>query len=725
MQGVSVRPFAWWPVRYRWWVIGGWVVLVLALTGLSRAAGGAAYNNNVALPSSYGSQRAQALLQQHFPQAAGDQDQIVVHVTAGTVTDPATADRLRAMFARVARLPHVVSVASPYDSPAQAISRDGRTAFATVTFDTPANDLRSAAVTAVIETAQAARTPALRVALLGQAVENTESSGPGLATVVGLGFAVVVLLVLFGSVVAMLMPILTVLVAIGAGVGVNALISHVMNMNAATEAVALMIALGIGIDYSLFIVSRFRGLLAGGHEREQAAAASLSTSGRAVLFAGTIVVLALLGMLLLGVSITSAIAVGAAVEVAFTMAAALTLLPAVLSLLGPRVNSLRVPGRHPGGASTTSVRLGSWATLVRRARWSVAAAVIIVLAVLALPLLSLRLGESDASTDPPGTTTRQAYQLLAAGFGPGFTGPLVLAAELPAPSDAAVLARLASTVRSEPGVASVSLPQVSPAGTAAVLQVYPATSPQAAATSDLVRRLRDTIIPRATTGTGVTVYVGGPTATFIDLGALLASRLLPFIAVVLAIGFVLLLLMFRSLAIPLTAAVLNLLSIGAALGVVVAVFQYGWTGLPAGPVNFAVPTMTFAIVFGLSTDYQVFLLSRIKEEWDAGHDNARAVHDGVSRVSGIITGAAIIMIAVFGSFVLGGQLLLQEFGVGFAVAVALDAFLVRFALAPALMYILGDRNWQLPAWLDWLPVVRVQAAGPTLGPPGDAAVQPP
>ncbi len=269
--------------------------------------------------------------------------------------------------------------------------------------------------------------------------------------------------------------------------------------------------------------------------------------------------------------------------------------------------------------------------------------------------------------------------------------------------------------RARPGVASVSPPQVSPAGTAAVLQVYPVTSPQAAATSDLVRRLRDTIIPRATTGTGVTVYVGGPTATFIDLGALLASRLLPFIAVVLAIGFVLLLLVFRSLAIPLTAAVLNRLSIGAALGVVVAVFQYGWTGLPAGPVNFAVPTMTFAIVFGLSTDYQVFLLSRIKEEWDTDRDNARAVHDGVSRVSGIITGAAIIMIAVFGSFVLGGQLLLQEFGVGFAVAVALDAFLIRFALAPALIYILGDRNWKLPAWLDWLPGVRVQAAGPRSG----------
>jgi putative drug exporter of the RND superfamily len=715
-----VRSFAWWSVRHRRWVIGGWVVLVLALVGLSQAVGGAAYNNNVTLPAGYGSQQAQTLLQQHFPQAAGDQDQIVVHTSAGTVADPAVRERLQAMFARVARLPHVVAVTSPYDSRG-AISRDARTAFATVTFDAQANDLPNDAVTAVISTARAARTPALQVALLGQAIENTESSGPSQATAVGLGIAVLVLLVLFGSVVAMLMPILTAGVAIGAGISVNALISHVMNMNTATLAIALMIALGVGIDYSLFIVSRFRSLLANDHEPERAAAGSVDTSGRAVLFAGTIVVLALLGMLVIGVSITSAIAVGAAVEVAFTMAAALTLLPAVLSLLGPRVNSVRVPGRHPAGSPATSARLSSWATLVCRARWSLAVVVIIVLAVLALPLLSLRLGESDASADPPGTTTYQAYRLLASGFGPGFTGPLLLAAELPAPSDAAVVARLASTVRTEPGVASVSPPQVSPAGTAAVLQVYPSTSPQSAATSGLVLRLRDTLIPRATAGTGIAVYVGGPTATYIDLSTLLGSRLLPFIAVVLVIGFLLLLILFRSLAIPLTAAVLNLLSVGAALGVVVALFQYGWTGLPSGPVNFAVPTMTFAIVFGLSTDYQVFLLSRIKEEWSIHHDNTRAVHDGISRVSGIITSAAIIMIAVFGSFVLGGQLLLEEIGTGFAVAVALDAFLIRFALVPALMYILGDRNWQLPTWLGWLPRVHLESAETPGAPPATRA----
>ena len=712
-----MQAFAWWSVRHRWWVIGGWLAVVLLLTGISLAVGGAKYNNSVTLPSGYGSQQAQTLLQRDFPRAAGDQGQIVVHVTAGKVTDPAARRQLDAMLARVARLPHVAGVASPYDSHGQAVSRDAKTAFAVVTFDEQANSLPAGAVTAVVDTAQAARTPTLQVALLGEAVENSESSGLSSATAVGLGAAVLVLLVLFGSVTAMLMPIMTVLVAIGAGISVNSLVTHVLNENTATLAIALMIALGVGIDYSLFIVSRFRGLLVKGRKPDEAAAGAVNTSGRAVLLAGTIVVLALLVMVMLGVSITTGIAVGAAVEVAFTMAAALTLLPAVLSLLGHRVNSLRVPGRHPTG-SAGSARLSAWATLVRRTRWATAAAVIVVLGVLALPLLSMQLGEPDASSDPPGSTTYQAYEMLSAGFGPGFTGPLVVAATLSARSDTAVVTRLASALRSEPGVASVTPPQVSPAGTTAVLQVYPTTSPQSAATSGLVSQLRGTVIPRATVGTGVTAYVGGPTATFVDLSNLLSGRLFPFIAVVLMIGIAALLLMFRSVAIPLTAAVLNLLSIGAALGVVVAVFQFGWAGLPPGPVDFAMPVMMFAIVFGLSTDYQVFLLSRVQEEWHAHRDNARAVHDGMTRVSGVITGAAVIMIAVFGSFVVGGLRLLQEIGTGFAVAVALDAFLIRFALVPALMYILGDWNWRLPAWLNWLPRLHVESAETeTQGPP--------
>jgi putative drug exporter of the RND superfamily len=714
-----MQAFARWSVQHRWLVIGGWLALVAVMPGFSQLAGGASYTNSVTLPAS-GSQTAQRILQRDFPAASGDIDQIVFHATAGPVTDPSVRDRIQPVLARVASLPDVAQVATPYAAASQAISANDRTAFATVTFDAPASDLPSAAIEQVIDTARAARTPTLQVALGGQAIEQVESPGPGPLLAVGLAVSVLVLLVLFGSVTAMAMPIVTVLVAIGAGTGVNGLITHLMDVNSATAAIALMIALGVGIDYSLFIVSRFRGLLAEGRNPDQAAAGSVNTSGRAVLFAGTIVVLALLVLLLFGISITSGIAVGAAVDVAFTMAAALTLLPAMLSLLGRRVNSLRVPGRRlTGSPAAISPRLDAWASLIRRRRWVAAPAVFALMLVLALPVLGLRLASPDAGTDPVGTTTRQAYDLLADGFGPGFNGPLELAATLPVPSRTTVITRLASIIRSEPGVAAVSPPRIDGARSAAVLQVTPTTAPQSAATSDLVRRLRDTIIPRLTAGTGVTVYVGGPTASFIDLSSLLGSQLLPFIAVVLAIGFVLLLVLFRSLAIPLTATVMNLLTIGAALGVVTAVFQHGWTPLPAGPVDFAVPVMTFAIVFGLSTDYQVFLLSRIQEEWHTHHDNDRAIHDGMGRASGVITGAAVIMIAVFGSFVLGGQLLLEQFGVGFAVAVALDAFLIRFILVPALMYILGGKNWQLPRWLNWLPRLHIEhrerARAPTRG----------
>jgi putative drug exporter of the RND superfamily len=710
-QGWQMQAFAAWSVRHRWWVIGGWVVLVVALAVLSRAAGGAVHTNSFSF-SGYDSQEARAVLEREFPRTAGDVDQIVFHTEQGQVTDPAVRDRMQAMLAQVARLPHVAAVTDPYAPGGQSVSRDGRTAFAAVTFDAVANDLPVDAISAVIDTAGAARSTGLQVELGGQAIQRTESAGPGLATAFGLGAAVLVLLVLFGSVTAMLMPILTALVAIAAGVSVNALISHGLDVSSATEAIALMIALGVGVDYSLFIVSRFRALLAEGRDPVQAAVGSVNTSGRAVLFAGGLVILALLGMLLLNVTITTGIAVLAAIEVAFTMAAALTILPAVLSLLGRRVDSLRVPGRRPAGSAAISPRLDAWARFVRRARWPLAVGVTAVLVVLALPMLGMRLGSDDASANPPDATTHKAYELLADGFGPGVNGPLTLVVELPKPSGTATTQHLIDAVGSDAGVRSVGPPRINPAGTAAVLQVYPVGSPQSSATSDLVHRLRDTVIPRAVAGTGVTVHVGGPTATFIDLASLLGSRLVPFVAVVVAVGFLVMLLLFRSLAIPLTAAVMNLLSIGAALGVTIAVFQFGWTGLSTGPINFALPVMMFAIVFGLSTDYQVFLLSSIQEEWHAHRDNTRAVHEGMGRVSGIITGAAVIMIAVFGSFMLGGQRFLGEIGLGLAVAVALDAFLIRFTVVPAIMFVLGDLNWWLPRRLGRLPRVQLEPGEP-------------
>lgn len=713
-----MQTFAAWSVRHRWWVIGGWVLLVVALAVVSRAAGGAVETNSFSF-SGYDSQDARAVLEREFPRTAGDVDRIVFRTDPGQVTDPAVRSRMQAVFAEVARLPHVAAVTDPYAPGGQSISGDGHTAYASVTFDAEANDLPVEAISAVIDAAGAARADGLQVELGGQAIQRTESAGPGLATAFGLGAAVLVLLVLFGSVTAMLMPILTALVAIAAGMSVNALVSHVLDVNSATEAIALMIALGVGVDYSLFIVSRFRALLAEGRDPKQAAIGSVNTSGRAVLFAGGLVVLALLGMLLLNVSITSGIAVLAAIEVAFTMAAALTVLPAVLSLLGRRVDSLRVPGRRPAGSAAISPRLDAWARFVRRARWPLAAGVILILVVLALPMLNMRLGSDDAGANPPSSTTRKAYDLLAEGFGPGVNGPLTLVVELPGSSNATASQQVIDAVAADEGVSSVSPARTNPAGTAAVFQVYPTDSPQSAATADLVHRLRNNILPRAVADTGITVHVGGPTATFIDLASLLGSRLVPFVAVVVAIGFLVLLVLYRSLAIPLTAAVMNLLSIGAALGVTIAVFQFGWTGLSTGPINFALPVMMFAIVFGLSTDYQVFLLSRIQEEWYAHRDNTRAVHEGMGRVSGIITGAAVIMIAVFGSFVLSGQRFLGEIGVGLAVAVALDAFLIRFTVVPAIMFILGDANWWLPRRLSRrLPRVHLEPAEAAISEPG-------
>lgn len=705
-----MRAFGRWAVRRRWWVIGGWVTLVLMLFGVGRAAGGASYQDAFTFPRS-DSQTAQSIAARAFPSDSGDADRIVFHTFAGTVDDPAVRERVQPMLAKVASLPHVAHVESPYAAHGQAISRDGRTAYATVTFDAAANDLPESAVGAVVDTAQSARTPALQVELGGQAVAEARSSGPGPLMAIGLGASALVLLVLFGSVTAMAMPLVTVLVALGAGISVTGLVTHVMDIGSATEGIASMIALGVGVDYSLFIVSRFRTLLAEGHDPKQAAAEAMNTSGRAVLFAGTTVVLALLVLLLFGVSVTSGIAVGSAIEVFFTMAAALILLPAVLSLLGHRVNSLRVPGRRLTPATAVSPRYRRWAHLVQRRRWIATVGVTAVMLLLALPVLGLHQGNPDAGTDPSHTTTRKAYDLLADGFGPGFNGPLQLVTTLPSPSDVTVLDHLARTIAAEPGVASVSPPRTDPAVTTAVLSVVPTTAPQATATGDLVHRLRDTVIPRAVAGNDIAVHVGGPTAGYIDLSSALSSRLLPFIAVTLAIGFVLLLVVFRSLAIPLTAAALNLLSIGAALGLVGFLFQHGLTGLPPSPVSFAVPVMMIAIVFGLSTDYQVFLLTRVQEEWLVHRDNARAVREGMGRVSGVITGAAVIMIAVFGAFALGGQLLFQQIGIGFAAAVALDAFLLRFLLVPAVMYILGERNWTLPRWLRRLPHLHIEAEG--------------
>jgi RND superfamily putative drug exporter len=706
-----MKGLARWCFRHRWLVIAGWLGALLVLAGVARAAG-SQYANDFSL-SGYDSDQASQLLQEKFPAASGDSDQIVFHTTTGSVRDAAVRDRMEPVLSGVAKLPHVASVQSPYAMGSQAISADGASALATVQFDAESRQLPSEAVQAVIDTAQSAQTGTLQVELGGQAIAQTQRERPA-SEAIAVGAAIVVLLVTFGSVVAMGLPILTALLALGAGLSVITLLTHLMSISLVAPTLAAMISLGVGIDYALFIVSRYRAALAQGSQGPDAVVTAVDTSGRAVLFAGSTVVIALLGMLLLGVSFIIGMAVAAAVGVLLTMVASLTLLPAVLALLGPRVNRLRVPGRHPERATAGSPQWVRWAGFVQRHPWLTLTVCAGLLLLLTVPALSLRLGSSDAGSDPPTTTTRRAYDLLAEGFGPGFNGPLLLVAELPSPGGTAALDRLRTAVRADPDVAQVTPARLNPAGDTATIRVYPRSAPQDAATTDLVRRLRDTTIPDSSRGSGLQVHVGGTTATFIDLGSLLTSRLPLFIGGVVALSLLLLLLVFRSVAIPLKAAAMNLLSIGAAFGVLVAVFQSNWGGdllgiTRAGPIESFLPVMLFAILFGLSMDYEVFLLTRVQEEWVRSGDNAGSVRDGLAATGAVITAAAAIMIVVFTSFFFGGQRITQELGLGLASAVLVDAVVIRSALVPATMQILGRYNWYLPRWLGWLPRLHVEA----------------
>jgi len=717
--------------------VAAWLVLLVAALGVSGATG-SHYSNSNSLKGTE-SQRAADLLRAKFPSQAGDTDQIVIHVPAGQVTAPGVRSAVAPMLARVATLPHVTGVLSPF-APAgtEQVSRDGRTAFATVLFDERANALPKSAVQKVMQTAETARGPGLQIELGGQAIEQTEGVSVGPATGIGLVAATVVLLIMFGSLVATGLPILTALLGLGTGFGLIAIGSHLITMPDISTELAAMIGLGVGIDYALFIVTRFRESHHAGAGVEDAVVEAMDTSGRAVLFAGVTVIVALLGMLVLGVAFLRGLAVSSAIAVLLTMAATLTVLPALLGRFGARIVAggrrarraggrvPRVGGRFPrvggrvprlggraGAASPTPGLWGRWAAFIRRRPWPAALAGMAIMLVIAAPALSLRLGLSDASNDPASTTTRHAYQLLASGFGQGFNGPLIVAATLPSAGDRAALSEVQGTLRSAPGVAAATPPRLSADGRTAVYEVFPRSSPQDARTTELVNRLRGRILPPVAAATGTTLLVGGPTANGIDFTHVLASKLPVFIAIVVLLAAILLLVVFRSLVIPVQAAVMNLLSIGAALGVTVAVFQNGWLGgligVSPGPIEPWLPVMLFAIVFGLSMDYEVFLVSRIREEWLARGDAGDAVVRGIASTGRVITAAATIMIVVFLSFVFGSDRAIKLFGLSLASAVFLDAFVIRSLLLPATLELLGRATWRLPRWLGGrLPEVSVE-----------------
>jgi putative drug exporter of the RND superfamily len=770
-----------WCTTHRKYVLLGWVLLLLLVSAFAHSAG-TSYSNNFTLPHS-DAQRAADLLTRSFPAQAGDRDTIVYAVSSGTVRRPAIRARMSATFARVAKLPHVASVISPYGSAAagKSISADGKIAFATVVFDEKANVLPESAAKAVIATAREAAQPGLEVQLGGQAIEKTEQQAFGVETGVGLLAAIVVLMLTFGSVVAMGLPIVTALFGLGTGLGAIALFTHVVETPNVSSELAAMIGLGVGIDYALFILTRFREAYRApgptqGDVRESVVRA-MDTAGRAVLFAGATVVIALLGMMLLGVEFLYGLAFSSSLAVLLMLLASLTLLPALLTIAGARLarpsrrarrqqaraHATRAgampAGTTPTGARSAATHLATtaagalpadanaaadpasspqerglwlrWSAFVERRPWRIAIPATLLMLLIAAPATALRLGTSDAANNPSSSTTHRAYELLAKGFGEGFNGPLLVVAEAPNPrreaaengvsqigppqSAKGTLQRLRGAIAATPGVAAVTPVRLNADASVATITVYPRSSPQAYATTQLVSLLRHHVIPPIAARTGMTVYVGGVTAGAVDFAALLGEKLPLFVGVVVLLSALLLMVVFRSLVIPVQAALMNLLSISAALGVIVAIFQWGWLGgalgAGGGPIESFIPVLLFAIVFGLSMDYEVFLVSRMHERWGQTHEHSAAVADGLALTGRVVTAAAAIMVCVFLSFVLLESRVIKEFGLSLASAVFLDALVVRCLLLPAVLHIVGGVTWRLPARLArLLPRVNVEGA---------------
>ena len=683
MQPSFLSRLARFSYRRRRAVLGAWLALMVVLTVGSQMVG-AHWMTSMSLPNT-DSSRATNVLMHRFPARAGDTGAVVVATSHGTPPG---------LISLLDEVRHTAGVAS-VDAPIS--SRDGSVELAPVTFTGTSHATRPAAKR-VEALAAAERRQGLQVELSGTMFQSTSI---GNHEMVGILVAVFVLLVAFGSVVAMGLPILTALVGIGIAMGGVGLWSHAVATPDFTTEIATMIGIGVGIDYALFIVTRFRDALSR-HDPEDAVVEAMTTAGRAVLFAGSVVIISLLGMILMRLDFVGGLAVGSSTAVAISVAAALTLLPALLGFAGRSVNRLSIHRRRPRLVRETLWH--RWGRFLQRHPWPAATAGLVVLVMLALPALHMRLGFTDAGNDPTSQTTRRAYDLVAKGFGTGTNGPLFVVADAHRPAALVRVDELATALRSEPDVAAVLPPVINQAQSAAVVEVLPATAPQAAQTATLVHTLRHDVLPRFASR-DLALHVGGATASGIDYSSVIASRLPMFVGAVLVLSFLLLMAVFRSILVPLKAVTMNVLSIGSAYGVMVAVFQWGWGkslfGLGhGGPIAPWAPMMLFAIVFGLSMDYEVFLLSRIREEHDRSGDNSAAVVEGLAGTARVITAAAAIMVAVFGSFALGDILDVKVIGVGLAAAVLVDATLVRCVLVPATMELLGERNWWLPSWLQ-------------------------
>ena len=704
-------------------VLAVWIGLLLVLGGAVSAVG-SAYNDQFSLPDTE-STRALELLQRVNPQAAGDQLTVVVHVEQGRVTDPLARERFEATLAAAQATDAVVAITSPY-SPAGAgqVSQDGRTAFATLTLaGLVPNDVTNAEVADVLTAMNPGSADGVQVEVTGQAAQGPPEQG--LAEVVGLVAAAVVLFVVFGSLLAMSLPLITAVLSIAVSIATISLLTQVLTIATFAPTLSVLLGLGVGVDYALFIVTRYRQGLLEGKTPEEATVTAMDTSGRAVLFAGIIVCIALLGLFSLGLSFLYGVAIAASLAVAVAVAASLTLLPALLGFYGRKVLPRKLRDTATAGASDLEQETRGWqrwaGVLDRRPALLGTLALLVMLAFSA-PFLHLRLGLGDQGSGPADATTRLGYDLLAEGFGPGFNGPLLIVTDLGSSPDTGSTDRLRDALAADPDVTAVlpttylggPQPGVPAAGGIGLTTVYPASAPQDEATSALVDRVRDELVPAV--GGEQRLLLGGSTAIGQDFSDSIADKLPLFVGVVVLLSFLLLTVVFRSLVVAAVAAFMNLLSAAAAFGIVVLVFQDG-VGLSllgvdrTGPILAFLPVILFAILFGLSMDYEVFLLSRIHEEWLHRGDNRQAVLHGLAATGRTITAAAAIMVMLFLAFVLGPDLTIKLFGFGLAAAVVLDALVVRSVLVPATMLLLGRANWYLPRWLDRV-LPRLSVEGP-------------
>jgi len=684
--------------RHRWLTLIVWIAGLACLITLWTRFG-AGYDN-----SFNGSDPGQAVLNAHFHRQSGDQLTLAIR-SEQDIRSPAVRARVAGALAPLRNAAGVTAVTSPYQAPGQ-ISRNGHIAFATVQFGRPGSAIPNSEALALMQDARSASGPGVTFSLGGDVVDLAETPYGGPTEGVGVVAAAIVLLIAFGSLLAMGLPLVTALFGIGCGLALIALLGHVFPAPSFSPIVAGMIGLGVGVDYALFIVTRFREALRAGEPPRDSVVTAMSTAGRSVLTAGATVAIGMLGLLVLRQPLLNGVAVAAAATVAMTVLGSLTLLPALLGFTGTRLaKPSRIRLRRTRGPARSPRRHAAerWAMVVQRR--PVIAAVLSAAAILALaaPALGLKLSFPDESAEARGTMGYATYATMARGFGPGFDAPLVIAATLP--SRSADTAGLAAALRNTPGVVGVTPARVSPDGRAVMMIAYPATGEQDPATDTLVNRITGTVLPRATAGTGIRAYVTGPNAANVAFANMVRARLPWLVAIVVAVSMVLLTVVFRSVTVAVKAAVMNLLSISAAYGVLVLVSQHGWGrqlfGFPETmPITTWVPIFLFVILFGLSMDYEVFLLSRIREVYDETGDNALAVARGLSSTARVITAAAAIMVVVFLSFVLGANVSVKQVGLGLAAAVLIDATLVRLVLVPAVMELLGRANWWLPGPLD-------------------------